>query len=103
MPEITTSPSERNSASRNSKARSKNRNDGRNHRDVHDPIPECAIPCNRYHTVREAAAILKVERRLIYRLIRRGLRASRKTGDIRIHHTWIDHFMGLDETGIMVT
>lgn len=55
--------------------------------------PDCEPNCNRYHTRTEVAAILGVHPDTVFELERRGLKVSRKTGAIRIHHSWIRDFM----------
>ena len=58
----------------------------------------CPPGCTVYHDRFEAAAILRCHPSTIYLLEKRGLRVSRKTGNIRIKHPWIDAFVEDEKT-----
>lgn len=54
---------------------------------------ECQSNCQRYHTRSEVAQILGVHSKSVYQLEGKGLRVSRRTGNPRYLHAWIDEFM----------
>lgn len=53
----------------------------------------CQPNCQKYHTRAEAAEILGLHPRSVYEMEGKGLKVSRKSGDPRYLHTWIDEFM----------
>jgi hypothetical protein len=77
------------------------RKKGGNRRTRHKPqraVPACAPNCQAFHSLEEAAALLSVSWRTMYRLEKRGLKVSRRSGSPRVFHPHINEFMlGGDE------
>jgi hypothetical protein len=56
-------------------------------------VPACAPNCQAFHTLNDAAALMSCSPRHLYKLEKRGLKISRRSGTPRVFHPHIHEFM----------